>query len=274
MQVETINWEKALEEKIATTRKVSGVDCWNKSAEDYNDLVRTSNYEHGRKVREIFEKEGILKPEYEVVDIAAGPGSISIPFAEYVKKVVAIEPAKNMCKYLIENSQEKGLKNIEIITKKWEEVNEIEHKNKYDIVICSYALWQFPDIGNQLMRMNYVSRGYCCIVVGVKSNETNKEMYLKLGIEPEKIDRFIYLYNILYQRNIFANVRILNTVMRGSVKSAISIWNLFISEYRELNEKDKKIIREQVLKNSQEGMYKKESEMAVIWWKVNRGENK
>jgi len=268
-----INWEREWEEKTIDTSKVSGTDYWNKRAEDYANYIKTSDYNHGRKIRAIFENADILKPEFEVLDIAAGPGSVSIPFAEAVNKVTSIEPAIEMVKHLIKNAQERGIENIEVINKKWEEVNEAEFEKKFDLVVCSHASWQFPNIGEQLIRMNRVSRGYCCFANGVKSNDEFGEMYRKLGINPESLDHFIYLFNILYQRGILANVRIFDVVMRRSVNSAISMWELLLSKYREPVDRDKEIIRKHVYDNSDNGIYEKKSKMAVMWWKAAASNN-
>lgn len=268
MQEEVIDWEKEWAEKMRETSRISGSDYWNKRAEDYTDYIRTSNFEHGRKIKEIFETEGILKANFEVLDIAAGPGSVTIPFAESVKKVTAVEPAEEMCKRLIENAKEKGLENIELINKKWEEVNDAEFENKFNLVVCSHALWQFPDIGKQLTRMNRVSREYCCIANGVKNDKTFSEMYQKLGVDDD-FDHFIDSFNILHQRDILANVRMIDTVMRRSVNSGISMWEFSLSKYREPTERDRKIIGEHVLNNSKNGIYERKSKMAVVWWKAN-----
>ena len=269
MQEGIIDWEKEWAGKKRDISRISGSDYWNKRAEDYTDYIRTSDYEHGRKIKEIFETEGILKEDFEVLDIAAGPGSVTIPFAEFVKKVTAVEPAEEMCKRLIANAKEKGLGNIEIINKKWEEVSDTEFENKFDLVVCSHALWQFPDIGEQLTRMNRVSRGYCCIANGVRTDKTFSEMYQKLGLDTDDLDHFIDLFNILHQRNILANVRMIDTVMRRSVDSGISMWELSLSKYREPTKEDRKIIGEHVLDSSKNGIYERTSKMAVLWWKAN-----
>ena len=270
MQEEVIDWEKEWAEKMRDTSRISGSDYWNKRAEDYTDYIRTSDFEHGRKIKEIFETEGILNEDFEVLDIAAGPGSVTVPFAESVKKVTAVEPAEEMCKRLIENAKKKRLENIEIINKKWEEVSDAEFENEFDLVVCSHALWQFPNIGEQLTRINRVSRAYCCIANGVRSDKTFSEMYQKLGQDTDDSDHFIDSFNILHQRNILANVKMIDTVMRRSVNSGITMWELFLGKYREPTETDMEIIREHVLNNSKNGIYERKGKMAVVWWKANK----
>ncbi len=262
----TVDWEKQWAERIKEIKRISGTDYWNKRAEDYNDYIRTSRYEHGKKIKEIFEREGILKPDFEVLDIAAGPGSATIPFAESVRKVVAVEPAEEMCKKLISNSHEAGCKNIEIINSKWEKINTAVYEHRFDLVVCSHALWHFPDIVEQLNRMNRVSKAYCCIAESAGGYGTACDMYKTLGIDSQDFDYFIHIYNILYRENIAANVRIIDTVMRRSVYSGVRMWELVLGKYRKPTEKDREIIREYVLRNSEDDVYERKGKMAVIWW--------
>jgi len=271
MQIISKDWEKTWAEKIGNNGGINSSDYWNRRAEDYNDYIRTSNYEHGRKIREVFEKEGILDKGFEILDIAAGPGSISIPFAEEVKRVVAVEPAEEMCKYLGENMKEKGLENIEIINCRWEDLEGRKYENRFDLVLCAHALWHFPDIVTQLAKMEKISRRFCCIAESIKNLNNYHTMYEKLGLDTGDIDHSIYIYNILYRMNIPAHVKVIDISMRRSVNSGIRMWELLVGKYRKLTETDRKIIREHVLNNSIEGIYERKSKMAVIWWEAESG---
>jgi len=261
------NLKKEWSGKVSETKRISNTEYWNKRAEDYNDYIRTSDYEHGKKIKEVFEREEILGENFEVLDIAAGPGSVTIPFAESVRKVFAIEPAEEMSKRLKNNSREREILNIEIINKKWEEIDVEAYAHRFDLVVCSHALWHFPDIAEQLKRINRVSRGYCCIAESVKDNNTFSDIYHTLGVDSQDFDHFIYLFNILHRIGIIANVKIIDTVMRRSVYSGIRMWELFLSKYRTPSEKDRKIIREHVEQNSKDGIYERKGKMAVLWWK-------
>jgi len=116
---EKVDWEGLWREKIRERRKMRhcDIDCWNRIAGDYAEWVRASGYAYGKRVVEFLRGE-MLKPEFEVLDIGAGPGSISIPLAEAVKRVVAVEPSSEMVKHLIKDAAEKGLRNVEVINKK------------------------------------------------------------------------------------------------------------------------------------------------------------
>jgi ubiquinone/menaquinone biosynthesis C-methylase UbiE len=210
------DWEKDWEEKTLGTVGQNSSAYWNKRAEDYSDYIETSDYEHGRKIRQLFAEEGILQADFTVLDIAAGPGSVTIPLAEAVKKVTAVEPAAEMIRHLTHNAATRQIHNIETVNSTWQEIDAEAWEGKFDLVTCSHALWHFPDIGEQLMRLNRVSKGYCCLANGV-GGDGHAEMYRKLGIEQKSIDYFLSLLNILYGRGILANVTMIDLEMRRSL---------------------------------------------------------
>ena len=256
-------------EKIREIRKVSSTDYWNNRAEDYNDFIKTSDFDYRRKIRELFETEGIIGMESEVLDIAAGPGSITIPFAEKVKLVTALEPAEEMCKNLIKNAEEKDLSNIKIINKKLEKLNTEYYKKSFDLVICVHALWHFPDIVEQIERMNFLSREYCCIAESIREEEV-EDIYHILGIDTYDIDYVSYILNIIHGLEIIVNLKMFNTVMRRSVSSAIRMFENVTGKYRAVTEKDIEVIKKYVMDNSSNGIYEKNMRMAVIWWNVEQ----
>lgn len=207
----------------------------------------------------------------DILDIAAGPGSITIPFAEFSRRITAIEPASEMCRHLMINADERALKNIEVINERWQDVDVSQMQGRFDLCICSQALWQFPDIVRQIQRINGASRGHCCIAIGAGSDPEFAQMSKRLGIDTEESDRFLWFFNILCQQGILASVRIIDTVMKRSVKSAVSMWELSLGKFQEPTDKQKAMIREHVLASSRDGFYEKTSKLAVLWWPAGSG---
>jgi len=266
-----IEWEKLWQSKTSKTSQISSPEYWSRRAEDYNDYIRTSNFDHGYKIKELLMSEGVLAADMDVLDIAAGPGSITIPFAGVARKVTAVEPAVEMCRHLRINADEKGLKNVEVINRRWQDVDDAQVQGEFDLCICSQALWQFPDIVRQIQRINGASRGYCCIAIGAGPDSESNRLSQMLGIDSWNQDRFLCFFNILCQQEILANVRMIDTMMKRSVKSAISMWELNLGKYQEPTAEQKAMIREHVLSNSKNGFYEKVNKLAVVWWPAKKG---
>ncbi len=139
--------------KREKSSKMDIVKYWNERAHDYAEAVKLSNFELGEKVKNILLNEGVISNDCVVLDIGAGPGTIAIPLAKVVKEVIAIEPSREMIKYLKKFSIEYEINNIEVINARWEELSNTNLYGKFDLVLSSHVLWIFPDIDHQINRI-------------------------------------------------------------------------------------------------------------------------
>ena len=106
----------------------------------------------------------ILDDAFEVLEIGAGPGTLTIPLAEKVKKVVCIESSKMAVKYLKKNIKEREIENVEILEKDWLEADDQVIESRFDLVVCSHFLWQVKELEEHLKRMERASKRYCMLV--------------------------------------------------------------------------------------------------------------
>jgi len=128
--------------------------------------------------------------------------------------VTMVEPSSGMRARLKENASKHNLTNIICIPKKWEDVEigkDIE-AGGYDVVIASHSL-VMKDMQSALSKMNdAMKRSTYMFIVAGRRRETDKNSLWTL-FSKEQIGRrpdYIYLYNILYQMGIYANVEIID----------------------------------------------------------------
>ncbi len=241
-------------------------DYWNGRADDYADFIVNSDYIHGRNILRLFEAEKIISQESSVLDIASGPGAITIPFAEKVKSVTSVEPASNMAKKLEEAARAKNLNNISIIPDVWQNVS-IQSLQKYDLVISCHSIWHFPDLINHITRMEEVSKGYCCIAHGITPLENESASLYNLKIA-DTIDRFYLVKQILDEKGLFPEVSVQKNKTRRTIQSARSMLTLELKKYREPNADDYDAIEKEIARCSSSGMYEKTNYMGVLWWRL------
>ena len=214
----------------------------------------------------------VIDSNSEVLEIGAGPGTFVIPFARKMKKVTAVEPSKGMVEYLRRNAEEAGIENFELITRKWEDVDVPEIEGKFDMVISSIVAWMFRDIGDYLMRMEKASKGYCSVVGSTGDyNGEYDELWQKVMGEDYKRplwSDYNIIYNLLCERGRFVNVKVINYTHKTSADYWINAWVHLFDQYKEVTEEDKEIIRRSILKHSEDGIYSREENTAVMWWKV------
>ena len=158
-----------------------------------------------------------VKPDYTVLDIGAGPGTVTIPLVKIVKGVTMVEPSSGMRARLKENASKHNLTNITCIPKKWGDVviGEDIEAGGHDVVIASHSL-VMKDMQSTLVKMNdAVKRSIYMFVVAGRRRETDKNslwaVFNKEKQKPGGRPDYIHLYNILYQMGIRANVEIVDS---------------------------------------------------------------
>jgi ubiquinone/menaquinone biosynthesis C-methylase UbiE len=263
-----IDWETAWAEGIGEMNRLSTTGYWNRRAEDYSDMVLASDCNHGRNILNLFEKEGLLQKEWHILDIASGPGAITVPFAERVRRVTAVEPAERMAGALMSYAQSRGLSNIDVIPQTWQEVDVAAYAKNYDLVICCHALWQFPDILQQVRRMEAVSRGYCCLAHGFESPSETSELMETLEINEGDFDQFITVLNLLNDSGVHPNVDVVDYTLSRSVASAIASISNLVEKYRPRDTCDSAFIQDYVQSRAKNSIYQVNGRMGVLWWKV------
>lgn len=125
-----------------------------KTASDYDNSINIKN--DGIKRANAFN----FPKSYTVLDIGAGPGILALPLSKIVKEVVAVEPSIEMAKHLNRHIEDENIKNIKVINKKWQDVQDFD--SEFDAVIASYSL-NMKDISEMILKMNKASKKHCYI---------------------------------------------------------------------------------------------------------------
>lgn len=197
-----------------------------------------------QRVQFIFENLP-LSSNLKVLDIGSGPGTIAVPIASQVEHVTAIEPSPGMADVMEEYAAEKGVKNLEIIRKKWEDVDLSKNlKGPFDLVFAAYSLGM-QNLSESIRRMCEISSKWVYIfwISGIPSWEKGLvELWPKLHNE-----KFGYtpqadiIYNVLYSMGIYPNIKVAEVESRNhftdldsAVSQLSSVYNIEIKEQEEI----------------------------------------
>ena len=200
-------WTDAIEE--SNWKQRAGMsEFWDGRVDWFEELVRQSD-----RAGMIMNRIEVM-PDSTVLDIGAGPGTVTIPLAKIVKGVTVVEPSSGMRARLKENASKHNLTNITYIDKKWEDVKigEDIEAGGHDVVIASHSL-VMKDMASALGKMNdAVKRSIYMFIVAGRSRATDKNSLWALfnKEKPGRRPNYIYLYNLLYQMGIYANVEIID----------------------------------------------------------------
>ncbi|MCK4735451.1 MAG: class I SAM-dependent methyltransferase [Methanophagales archaeon] len=137
-------WEEMQKQRMKPLKITFDPEFRTKFADDYSEQAKYNNYEYGRKAIESLSE--ILDKDFEVLEIGSGSGTLTIPLAKKVKKVVAVESSETAVDYLKKNLKESRVENVELMNRNWMEVDDREIKDRFDLAVCSHFLWQVKDI--------------------------------------------------------------------------------------------------------------------------------
>jgi hypothetical protein len=184
-----------------------------------------------------------------------------------------------MIEVLKRRMKEEGIDNINIINKRWEDVELYKDFDEHDIVFSSYSLG-VEDMYIALKKMNDTARRYCCILTfGDRAGW--REIYGKIkevlyGNKKEEFNlSYIYIYNILYQMGITANVKITKKPFVQEFKSLDDAVEHYLRRFREVDginpteeqlEKIKDILRNELTKTENGWKFERITKEAMIWW--------
>ena len=204
-------WKNPGEGRGGTGEFVTCLERWSdpERCRKFNRMAKADNWkESWARIHAMH-----ITAESRVLDIGAGPGTLTIPLAGIARHVTAVEPAPGMVDCLRANIQESGIRNIDILQKKWEDVNLLTDLGcPYDVVVASYSLG-VPDLKDALLKMDAASGKYVYIFWFADMQSPWRRNYGEIweqlfGVPTREKQRPNILFNLLNQNGIYANVEV------------------------------------------------------------------
>lgn len=199
-----------LVQRKASTHKAKGKDAWNKKAKDMNNKIHSGVYNDT-----IIEKVNLEEVE-DVLDVGCGPGTFSLKFAPFVKKVYAFDFSTNMLEALKINAKELKLNNIEAMQKDiegdWEDIPTC------DVVLASRCM-EVDDIKAALIKLDKHAKKAVYLTFKVGKSYLSEELLNAMKREIIPKPDYIYLVNVLYQLGIQAKVEFILPADNSCVKA-------------------------------------------------------
>ncbi len=270
METETnCPWRDTWRSQMTDMAARSDSRYWNRRAADYDDFITTSRFDYGERMAEVLSVHGVMGPETEVLEIASGVGAATLPLARRAKRVTAVEPAQAMADLLAKNAASEGVDNVQAVVEDFAAFAAATQDDSFDVAFLCHAAWQFPDVACLIREMSRLSRDVCCLADTMGAGDAeHQEMQRRLALDAPTLDRPLYLYNVLHEMGLPANLTPIRHVMRRSSDSALSMWTNLVSKYREPSAEDEKLIDDFVASRSKGGVYETPGVMALIWWRV------
>jgi predicted TPR repeat methyltransferase len=252
---------------------LSSKALWDKRAEKFDKSINRVKDGESRDKEDYISKmlDRIqVKPDWMVLDIGCGPGTLTIPLARKVKSITALDISSEMLKRLRINAERLGLDNISYLNSSWQEAFAGGQLDKHDVVVASRSLMS----GNMKEALSHIialTGRAAYLTFPIVHLPFDWEVYKAIGRGNKKHPPYIYIMNMLFQMGIDANVEILYSKIRvwfSSVEEAIDTlqWRtdpFTTVEKIKLREFLEKKFAEQ---GSKIIVHEGKSQWALIWW--------
>lgn len=269
-----VNWEAVQKRCMPSpppAMEANPAEMWGKSATMYDKMSKLET-EYTKNQLDVF----ILDAADSVLDIGCGPGRISVPVAERVARVTALDVAQPMLDYCRKNAEAAGLNNLTTRLLDWNSVILGENLDQHDVVIASRSVGL-----SDLVKLNKVAKKYVFILSFAQSpslKQVYDDIFAGTGdaIHPAPPFNRMFGYNItfnmLYDMGIDPNLKV---VTDGFTRD----YNNYNDAYKDLRticdfpSKNESIFRNNVnqwlTKNTKGGItFRRETKTYIMWWKT------
>lgn len=251
-------WAEKLENKIDKD--------WDKAAPGFYKRTRKDDYQTA-----LFDKL-ILDKNDTVLDVGCGEGSVTLPIAKRVKKVIGLDSSPKMLEYLEKRASDNNIDNIETVLKPIEEIKYSEIGD-VDVVVCSRSLNGIIPIEEVLNELNQIANKYVFITIfGPENKKIEKDFDEELGIKTENFPHYDYFFNILFNMGIYANIErfdLNNYREYNSIEEAMDNGKFRLDIYTDEQKEMLKEYLERILtyKNGKYFNVKDKADWVMVWWK-------
>ena len=254
---------------------VTSKELWDKRADSFTKRINRVKEGEPRDKDDYISKmlDRIeVKPDWTVLDIGCGPGTLTIPLAQKTKSVTALDISSEMLKNLKFNAEKIGLNNIIYLNSSWQDAFASGQAVKHDVVVASRSLMS-GDMKTALSYIITIADRAAYLTFPIIHLPFDFEVYKAIGRDKKNHPPYIYLANMLYQMGVNANVEILysKVVVRfSSVEDAIKHVQWRTDPFTPDEQKKLQAFLEEKFaaqKDSPVFTHEGKSVWALIWWR-------
>lgn len=261
-----INWQEYWEKYVDERKTSKKEKNWDNIAEKFREWMKNDDYPE-KLISNIK-----TKPNYTVLDIGCGEGSVTVPIAKKVSKVTVIERSEKMIELLYEKAEKEGVSNIEAINKDYQDVD-FSKLGKFDIIIASRSLQTSRDMSTILSDLSKIGKTIYMTAWGPERNKYLESASKALKREYRDDPSYIFIYNILYQLGIVADVKKLGCENVLCYENMDEAFERYAWRLNDLNPDEEKVLMnhlDEILIKNEDGTLTNENEKSdwiLLSWK-------
>lgn len=200
MQYKDIDWNQLWQEarQQKSWKKKKKTD-WDKRATTFAKRNIDSGY--AEQFIHLMEPD----PQWRVLDIGSGPGTLALPMSSSVRAVTAVDFSPAMLAELNRRIIERGINNIRTVQACWTDDWQQQSIEPHEVAISSRSMSVY-DLKGALEKLNNWATHKVFIADRVSSGPFDPELFAALGRSFDPGPDYIYTVNLLYQMGIHPTI--------------------------------------------------------------------
>jgi len=144
------------------------------------------------------------KPDWSVLDVGCGAGTLAVPLAPRVADITAMDPSTGMRTLLEERCRNQGIDNICIVEGGWQDDWVALGIGTHDVAIASRSLL-VEDLRGAILKLQKHARKRVYLATLVDDGPYDRGIVEAVGRKLSLGADYIVVYNLLRQMGIYAN---------------------------------------------------------------------
>jgi len=215
------------------------------------------------------------EPEWTVLDVGSGPGTLAIPIAGQVRHVTALDYSEAMLGELNKQARAAGRDNITTVQASWTDDWQALAIARHEVAIASRSL-SVEDLGGALRKLNAWAGKAVYVVDRVGAGPFDPELFAAIGRDFEPGPDYIFTLNILYAMGIHARVDFLTLDggrTYGSREEALHSYRWMVDDLTAQEEERLAAYVDARLSQNPDGSWQLARQTpprwALIWWRTD-----
>ncbi len=194
-----IDWDEEWRAAQRTCARPPRAAEWDQRATSFSRRAPDSSYED--RVLQL------LAPprSWSVLDVGSGAGTLAVPLASRVTSVTALDFSPAMLDQLRRRCAEDGIVNVSAVLGRWEDDWERLGIGMHDLALASRSM-VVEDLHAAVTKLDRAALRMVCISAPAGGGSQDRRVFDAVGRPFQPGPDYIYVYNLLHQMGIFANV--------------------------------------------------------------------
>jgi SAM-dependent methyltransferase len=269
LTIEKLDWNRLWSEDRQNCTTVRDQEHWNRRAPLFAQIVKANDNDDyvGPFLRIVN-----ARPEWSVLDVGCGAGTLASPLAKIVRRVTAIDFSPAMIALLEKHKEAAGICNVTTHLARWEDDWLALGIEPHDVAIASRSLCS-EDPRKLLEKLNSFARKSVYISCAVGDGPRDLRLFEAIGREAHANPDYIYIYNLLHQMGIFAHVSVIEkqTPTYANAEEAVDSLRWMVENMTPAEEEAMcRFLGAHLVPDGERWRldYRRPVCWAVIWWKV------